>query len=59
MNTTTLDKMRHMRLFSMYHAFKSSMDTPRNEPFTADEMTALLVESEWDDRHNRTIERGM
>lgn len=59
MNTTTLDKMRRMRFFGMYHAFKSSMDTPRNEPFTADEMTAFLIDSEWDDRHNRTIERGL
>lgn len=59
MNTATLDKMRRMRFFGMYHAFKSSMDTPRNEPFTADEMTAFLIDSEWDDRHNRTIERGL
>lgn len=59
MNTATLDKMRRMRLFGMYHAFKSNMETPRNEPFTADEMTAFLIDSEWDDRHNRTIERGL
>src|SRR3954452_24208127 len=59
MNTTTLDKMKRMRLLGMYHAFKSSMESPRNEPFTADEMTALLIDSEWDDRHNRTIERGL
>jgi DNA replication protein DnaC len=57
MNTTTLDKMRRMRLFGMYHTFKSTVESPRNEPFTADEMTALLVDSEWDDRHNRTIAR--
>lgn len=59
MNTNTLDKMRSLRLFGMYHAFKSSMDTPRNEPLTADEMTALLIDSEWDDRHNRSIERTL
>lgn len=59
MNTSTLDKMRRMRLLGMYHAFKSSMESPRSEPFTADEMTALLIDSEWDDRQNRTIERGL
>lgn len=59
MNTNTLDKMRRLRLFGMYHTFKSSMESPRQEPFTADEMTALLVDSEWDDRHNRSIERGL
>ena len=59
MNQNTLDKMRRMRLFGMYHAFKSGMDTPRAEPYTADEMTALLISSEWDDRQNRTLERGV
>lgn len=59
MNTTTLEKMRGMRLFGMYHAFKTALETPRPEPLTADEMTALLIDSEWDDRHNRTIERGL
>ena len=59
MNTTTLDKMKRMRFFGMYHAFKSSMESPRNEPYTADEMTAFLIDSEWDDRHNRTIERTL
>lgn len=59
MNTSTLDKMRRMNLFGMYHAFKTNMETPRSEPYTADEMTALLVDSEWDDRHNRAIERGL
>lgn len=59
MNTNTLDKLRRMRLFGMYATFKTSMETPRSEPLTADEMTARLVESEWDDRHNRNIERGL
>lgn len=27
--------------------------------YTADEMIAFLIESEWDDRHNRKIERGL
>jgi hypothetical protein len=59
MNTTTLDKMRRMRPLGMYHTFKSTMESPRNDPFTADELIALLVDSEWDDRHNRTIERTL
>ncbi len=59
MNQTTLDKMRQMRLFGMYHAFKSGMETARPEPYTADEMTAMLINSEWDDRHNRSLDRGL
>jgi DNA replication protein DnaC len=59
MNTNSLDKMKAMRLFGMYHAFKSSMETAKNDAMTADEMTALLIDSEWDERHNRAIERSM
>lgn len=58
-NTTTLDKMRRMRLLGMYNAFKNSMETSRDEAFTADEMVAMLIDSEWDDRHNRAIERSL
>ena len=57
MNTDTLDKMRRMRLLGMHRAFKTSFESTADKPLTADEMVALLIDSEWDDRHNRTIER--
>ena len=57
MNTDTLDKMKQMRLLGMHRAFKTSLETEKNEQITADEMTALLIDSEWDERHNRSIER--
>lgn len=57
MNTNTLEKMKQMRLLGMHRAFKTSLETQAIEELTADEMTALLVDSEWDDRHNRSIER--
>jgi DNA replication protein DnaC len=59
MNTDTLDKMKRMRLLGMYGAFKTSIETKGNEELTADEMVSLLVSSEWDDRHNRSIARSM
>lgn len=59
MNTDTLDKMRKMRLLGMHRAFKTSVETAKHDELTADEMTALLVDSEWDDRHNRHIDRSM
>lgn len=58
MNTATLEKMSKMRLFGMQRAFRSSLESPRQDPLTADEMAALLIDSEWDDRHNRAIERS-
>jgi DNA replication protein DnaC len=59
MNTEILDKMKRMRLGGMHRAFKMSIESAKNEQLTADEMTTLLVETEWDDRHNRTIDRTM
>lgn len=59
MNTDTLDKMRRMRLFGMHRAFKTSIEAEGNDNLTADEMVALLTDSEWDDRHNRAIDRSM
>ncbi len=57
MNTDTLDKMKQMRLLGMHRAFRTSLESARNEQLTADEMTSLLIDSEWDERHNRAIER--
>ena len=57
MNNDTLDKMKQMRLLGMHRAFKTSMETEKHEQLTADEMTALLIDTEWDERHNRSIER--
>src|SRR6185312_2664795 len=58
MNTDTVDKMRRMRFWGMHRAFKTSLEQPE-QAYTADEMVALLIDSEWDDRHNRAIERSM
>ena len=59
MNTTTLDKLRSMRLLGMHGAFKTSLETNTTESLTADEMATLLTNSEWDDRQNRSIDRSM
>lgn len=59
MNTTTLDKLRNMRLLGMYGALKTSLEANTTEELTADEMAAFLTNSEWDDRQNRSIDRSM
>ncbi|WP_018616397.1 ATP-binding protein, partial [Segetibacter koreensis] len=59
MNTNTLDKMRKMKFFDMFHAFKSSLETGQTIDYTADELLAHLVDAEWDDRQNRRIERQL
>lgn len=59
MNQATLDKMKRMRLGGMYRVFKTCIETTKNEKLTSDEMVALLIDSEWDERHNRSIDRGL
>lgn len=57
MNTTTLDKMRKMKFFGMHRAFKTNIESGKHESYTPDEIIAHLIEAEWDDRQNRSIEQ--
>ena len=57
MNTNTLDKLRKLKFYGMFHAFKSSIETGQTDQYTSDELLAHLVDSEWDYRQNRRIER--
>jgi len=45
-----------MKFHGMFRAFKSSLETGSQETFTVDEMVAHLVNAEWDERHNRSID---
>ena len=57
MNTDTLDKLRKLKFYGMFHAFKSSLESGKTNDYTADELLAHLVDAEWDDRNNRRVER--
>lgn len=59
MNETTLSKMKHMKFYGMYQAFTSTIETGKSEDFTFDQLIAHLIDAEWDDRHNRKIERNI
>ncbi len=59
MNTSTLEKLRSMRLHGMHDAFKTSLETTLKENMTQDQFVAHLVSSEWDNRRNRAIERAV
>lgn len=59
MNTDTVEKMRRMKFFGMLRAFKTSLESETIKDYTTDEMIGFLIESEWDDRHNRSIQRGI
>jgi|ERR1035437_3677664 DNA replication protein DnaC len=59
MNTSTLEKMRKMKFFGMLRAFKTSIESGKTESYTPDEMVSSLIDSEWDDRKNRSVERQL
>lgn len=59
MNATTLEKMRKMKFFGMFRTFKTSLESGKQEDYTIDEMVANLIESEWEDRQNRAIQRQL
>lgn len=59
MNNQTLEKLRQMRLYGMYNAFKTSLENTLKERMTQDGFVSHLVNSEWDDRMNRSVERAI
>jgi len=57
MNEETLVKMKSMKFYGMARAFSSCLEDGQMSKMTADEMLAFLISSEYDDRHNRRIDR--
>ena len=56
MNAETLEQMKQLRLFGMHRAFGTILEAGSIN-YTSDELIAYLLLSEWDDRHNRKMER--
>ena len=57
MNDQTLDKMKTMKLHGMVRAFRTSLESGKAENCTADELLSVLIDSEWDERYNRKLNR--
>ena len=56
-NQATLRKLEEMRLHGMARAFRATMETTMKHSFTPDELLSHLVDTEWEDRHDRKITR--
>ena len=56
-NQATLRKLEEMRLHGMARAFRATMETTVKNSFTPDELLSHLVDTEWDDRHDRKLTR--
>lgn len=46
-------------MLGMARAFQLTMESGKNEKFTPDEMVSHLIESEWDERYNRKLDRSI
>ena len=57
MNESTLTKMKQMKLFGMHGAFKTAVETGKTDHYTIDQFVSMITDAEWDERHNRKIER--
>jgi DNA replication protein DnaC len=54
-----IEKMKRMRLQGMARALQQTLESGKNEKFTADEMVNYLVNSEWDERYNKKMDRSV
>ena len=59
MNESTMQKMKQLKFFGMLRAFRTTIESGGMNRYTPDEMTAFLIESEWDERYNRKIQRSL
>lgn len=56
-NSETLGKMSLMKLNGMKQAFELTMEANQTGAMTSDELIAVLVEAEYNDRQNRRLKR--
>ena len=59
MNEATVTKMKQMKLNGMHHAFKTAIESGKTDHYTIDQFISMLIDSVWDERHNRRIERSI
>lgn len=59
MNDQTIERMKTMKLYGMVRAFRTSLESGNAEKCTADELLSMLIDSEWDERYNRKLDRNV
>jgi len=59
MNEATIIKMNQMNLKGMCNAFKVAIESGKTDHYTIDQFVSILIDAEWDERHNRRIERSI
>src|SRR4051794_5775939 len=59
MNETTVLKMKQMQLHGMQNAFKTAIESGKTNDYTLDQFISMLIDAEWDERHNRRVARSI
>ena len=59
MNEQTIEKMKTMKLHGMVRVFQTSLESGNVDKWTADELVSMLIDSEWDERYNRKLNRNV
>jgi len=59
MNTQTVEKVRQMKLYGLERAYNQVFESSNSHGLTFDELLAILVDAEYDDRSNRKLDRYM
>ncbi|MBF4519576.1 ATP-binding protein [Flavobacterium sp. ANB] len=59
MNESTAIKMKQMKLHGMHNAFKTAIESGKTDHYTLDQFISMMIDAEWDERHNRRIERSI
>ena len=53
----TIEKMRQMKLYGMADAYRAALETGADRSQAVNELLASLIESEWQDKHDRRTQR--
>lgn len=56
-NKETIRKMSQLRLNGMVQAFQNLIENTHRMDMTVDEAVTYLIDSEWDDKHNKRLDR--
>jgi DNA replication protein DnaC len=59
MSSTVLNKMAYMKLQGMLRIYQTMLDSNQHHDLTHDELINILVQSEWEDRENKKINRHL
>lgn len=59
MNSTVLNKMSHMKLHGMLRTYQTILDSNQHQGMTHDEFVNILIQSEWEERENKKINRHL